>query len=212
LKLPPEVNLGESCQIDKTASIGVKPAREIKSYNLIIGSGAIIRSNTVIYLGSTIGKNLETGHNVIIREENAIGNDVCIWSNSLIDYGCKIGNRVKIHSNVYVAQFTIIEDEVFIAPGVTVANDLHPGCPFSKKCLKGPTIKKGARIGAGVVILPYVTIGEKSLIGAGSVVVEDIPPESVVVGNPGRVIKNIYELSCQTGLTDKPYKKRKGLK
>jgi acetyltransferase-like isoleucine patch superfamily enzyme len=210
--LPSEVSLGESCQIDETASIGVKPAREIASYNLIIGSGAIIRSNTVIYLGSTIGENLETGHNVIIREENAIGNDVCIWSNSLIDYGCKIGNRVKIHSNVYVAQFTTIEDEVFIAPGVTVANDLHPGCPFSKKCLKGPIIKKGARIGAGSVILPYVTIGEKSLIGAGSVVVEDVPPESVVVGNPGRVIKTIYELSCQTGLTDKPYKKGEGVK
>lgn len=205
MKLPDKVILGNNCKIDETARVGFPPERKIESYELKIGAGAIIRSNSIIYLGSTIGENFETGHNVVVREENQIGNDVCIWSNSIIDYGCKIGYRVKIHCNVYVAQFTEIEDDVFIAPGVTFANDLHPGCKLSKKCLKGPTIKKGAKIGAGVVLLPYVTIGEKSLIGAGSVVVNDIPAESVAVGNPARVIKSIYDLRCDTGLTDKPY-------
>lgn len=205
MKLPVNVFIGSNCKIDETAKLGFPPERKIKNTELKIGEGAIIRSNSIIYLGTTIGKKLETGHNVIIREENQVGNEVCIWSNSVIDYGCKIGNRVKIHCNVYVAQFTEIEDDVFIAPGVTIANDLHPGCKYSKKCLKGPVIKKGAKIGAGAVLLPYVIIGEKSLIGAGSVVVDDIPPESVAVGNPAKVIKSIYDLKCDTGLTDKPY-------
>lgn len=205
MKLPVNVFIGSSCKIDETAKLGFPPERKIKNTELKIGEGAIIRSNSIIYLGTNIGEKLETGHNVIIREENQVGNEVCIWSNSVIDYGCKIGNRVKIHCNVYIAQFTEIEDDVFIAPGVTIANDLHPGCKYSKKCLKGPVIKKGAKIGAGAVLLPYVIIGEKSLIGAGSVVVNDIPPESVAVGNPAKVIKSIYDLECETGLTDKPY-------
>lgn len=207
MKLGANVFTGSNCKIDQTAQVGFKPERKIENYRLTIGAGAIIRSNSIIYLGSIIGENFETGHNVVIREENQIGNNVCIWSNSVVDYGCRIGNRVKIHCNVYVAQFTEIEDDVFVAPGVTFANDLHPGCNFSKKCLKGPIIKKGAKIGAGAVLLPYVTIGEKSLIGAGSVVVDDIPPESVAVGNPARVIKSIYDLECDTGLTDKPYRR-----
>ena len=64
---------------------------------------------------------------MIIREDCLIGDDVAIWSNTVVDYGCRIGDRVKIHSNCYVAQFTELEDDVFLAPGVTIANDLFPG-------------------------------------------------------------------------------------
>lgn len=171
--------------IDKTAIIGHNAERKIKNSRLIIGKGAKIRSGTVIYKGSEIGDHLETGHNVVIREENNIGNNFSIWSNSIIDYGCKIGDNVKIHSNCYVAQFTTIEDDVFLAPGVTIANDRYP----PSKNLIGPTIKKGARVGINATILPGVTIGEKALIGAGAVVTKDIPPRAVAYGNPAEVKK-----------------------
>ncbi|MCX7957315.1 MAG: N-acetyltransferase [Endomicrobia bacterium] len=199
--------IGKNCKIDKTAKLGVKPLREIKGEKILyIGDNAIIRSNTVIYLGTKIGKNFQTGHNVIIREENIIGENFQIWSNSVIDYGCKIGNNVKIHSNCYISQYTIIEDDVFIAPGVIFANDLHPGCEYSKKCMHGPVIKKGTKIGCNVTVLPFITIGEYSLVGAGAVVCEDVPAYSVVYGNPAVVRKKIWQLKCKTGLTDKPYK------
>ena len=203
--LSEKATLGEGCQIDEGVLIGYPSGRVIQSERLIIGKNARIRSGSVIYGGSEIGNNLQTGHNVVIREENVIGDNFRIWNNSVVDYGCLIGNNIKIHCGVYIAQYTVIEDDVFLAPGVVVANDIHPGCKYSAQCMKGPIIKKGAQIGVNVTLFPFITIGEHSLIGGGSVVTKDVPPRSVVYGNPARVIKNIDDLRCITGLTDKPY-------
>ena len=204
--MKPRIHLGKNPQIDQSVLLGYLSPRELRDDNLTIGDNPLIRSGSVIYAGTSIGRNLQTGHNVIIREENTIGNDFCIWSNSIIDYGCKIGNRVRIHSNVYVPQYTEIEDEVFIAPSATFANDLHPGCTFSAECMRGPLLKRGCQIGVNATILPFVTIGEAAVIGSGAVIVEDVPPRSVVVGNPGRVICTTDKLGCSTGHTDHPYR------
>jgi len=197
------ISIGKESKIDHRAIVGHKAERRIKSRSLHIGKNANIRSGSVIYEGSKIGSHLETGHNVVIREENSIGNNLSIWSNSVIDYGCKIGNNVKIHSNCYIAQFTTIEDNVFIAPGVMFAND---PCPPCGKCLKGPKIKKGANIGINVTILPGVIIGEYSLIGAGAVVTKDVKPGTVVYGNPAQAKKTIEELNCRYAFKN-PYLK-----
>jgi acetyltransferase-like isoleucine patch superfamily enzyme len=201
------INCEKNIHCDPGVIIGYTPDRPIKNLELRIGIGARFRSGTIVYAGSSIGANMETGHNVIIREENNLGDNVSIWSNSIIDYGCIIGNNVKIHSNNYIPQFTEIEDEVFIAPGCTFANDVHPGCPNSKEIMKGPILKKGAIIGVSVTIIPNVTIGEYSLIGSGAVVTKDVPPYSVVVGNPARRIGNIKELKCKCGKKDYCYER-----
>jgi acetyltransferase-like isoleucine patch superfamily enzyme len=194
--------LGDPHEIDPGVLLGYLTGRPIEDTTLWIGPNARIRSGTVIYAGSTIGAGLETGHHVVIREENAIGDGLNIWNNSTIDYGCTIGTGVKIHCNVYVAQFTTLEDEVFLAPGVTIANDLHPVCTL---CMRGPTIKRGARIGVNATLLPHVTIGEGALIGAGSVVTHDIAPHTVAYGNPARPVKPVDELTCAFGLVARPY-------
>ena len=162
---------------------------------LTLGTGARVRSGTIIYSGSTIGHRLATGHNVVIRERCDIGDDVSVWSNTVVDYGCRIGDGVKIHSNCYIAQFTIIENGAFLAPGISIANDLYPGSVRSAELMTGPVIGAGAQIGVGVTILPYVTIGAGSLIGAGSVVTTDIPPGVVAVGNPARPTKRVADLT-----------------
>lgn len=188
--------LGEGHGIDPLAVIGEATPRTIEDQTLRIGKNAVIRSGSVIYRGAVIGDHFNTGHYVIIREENVIGSHVSVWSNTIIDYGCRIGNNVKIHSQVYVAQFTVIEDDVFMAPGVIIGNDLHPGCEKSRECLKGPVIKKGAQIGLNVTLLPYITIGERALIGAGSVVTRDIPAGKVAYGNPAKVVADIADVKC----------------
>lgn len=198
------MKIGKNAQIDWGVLLGYLSGRSIDNQELVIGDNAQIRSNTVIYAGTRIGHNLETGHNVVIREENIIGDNFQIWSNSIIDYQCKIGNNVKIQNNVYISQYTIIEDGVRIGPGVGTAWDLHPDCG---KCKKGPVIKRGANIGINVTILPHVVIGERALIGGGSVVTRDIPPETVAYGNPARPMGSIYDLQCMEGLVDRPYKK-----
>lgn len=201
-----EVILGAHAVLDEGVKLGYYSPRKGVETILRIGDRAVIRSGTIIYAGSTIGDSLETGHNVVIREQNTIGSHLSIWNNSVIDYGCTIGNNVKIHCNIYIAQFTVLEDDVFLAPGVTIANDIHPGCPDSRECMRGPILKKGVQIGVNVTILPFLTIGERALVGSGSVVTKDVPPGTVVFGNPARVRGSINDLDCVTDIRDKgPY-------
>ena len=156
---------GTDCHFDLGVFLGYRTGRKIQLQPTRIGNGAYVRTGTVIYTNTVIGSGLETGHNVVIREENVIGDHFSVWNNSCVDYGCVIGNDVKIHNNVYIAQFTTIEDDVFLAPGVVVANDPHPICT---KCMKGPTLKRGSRIGVNATLLPHITIGEGALIGGAA--------------------------------------------
>jgi acetyltransferase-like isoleucine patch superfamily enzyme len=166
---------------------------------LILGAGARLRSGTVLYDGTTIGQRLQTGHGVVIREGCQVGDDVSVWSNSVVDYGCRIGDRVKIHCNCYVAQYTELEDDVFLAPGVTIANDLYPGDERSARLMAGPRIGAGAQIGVNVTILPFVRIGAGALVGAGSVVTRDIPARMVAFGHPAAVRHPVSDLPAIDG-------------
>lgn len=162
---------------------------------LLLGSDAQLRSGTVLYDGSRIGDRLQTGHHVVVREDCEIGDDVCIWSNTVVDYSCRIGDRVKIHANCYVAQYTEIMDGAFLAPGVTIANDLYPGQEESAAMMSGPWIGPGAHLGVNVTVLPFIRIGAGCLIGAGSVVTGDVPPGLVAFGNPARVHGRVAQLA-----------------
>jgi len=196
-----EVTLGSGACIDPGVLLGYPTGRPIEYKPAEIGKEAHIRANTIIYCNVQIGDGLETGHNVVIREENVIGDHFRIWNNSVVDYGCRIGNNVRIHSGVYIAQYTTIEEEVFLAPGVVVANDLHPICTH---CMRGPTIKRRARIGCNSTLLPRIIIGESALVAAGCVVTGDVPNGMVVAGNPARVICAVDELKCQSGKVATP--------
>ncbi len=185
-----EVRLGADGCIDEDVILGYPCGRLPQGGVVTVGNRSKIRSGSVIYQAVTIGSEFESGHHVVIREQNKIGDRVAIWSNTLIDYGCVIGNGVKIHVNGYIAQYSVIEDDVFLAPGVIFGNDKYPVSPL----LEGPRIGKGASIGVNVTILPGVVIGAGALVGAGSVVTKDVPSGVVVAGNPARVVTSQKEL------------------
>jgi acetyltransferase-like isoleucine patch superfamily enzyme len=189
-----EVRIGADAVADESVLLGY-PSPRCGATLLSIGPDARLRSGTVVYAGSTLGRRLETGHNVIIREETRVGDDVSIWSNSVIDYGCVIGDRVKIHSNCYVSQYTELEDDVFLAPGVTIANDLYPGSRASEESMAGPLIRTRAQIGVNATILPYITIGRGAIIGAGAVVTRDVPDGMLAYGNPAVVAREVPDVS-----------------
>jgi acetyltransferase-like isoleucine patch superfamily enzyme len=179
---------------DPDVQVGYAPDRPT-GLSFSLGTGARLRSGTVLYAGSRIGARLQTGHHVVIREDCEIGDDVSVWSNSVVDYGCRIGDGVKIHSNCYVAQYTEIGPGAFLAPGVTCANDLYPGQSDSAAVMSGPVIGAGAQLGVNVTVLPFVRIGPGSIVGAGSVVTRDVPAGAVVYGNPATVRGQVDDLT-----------------
>lgn len=195
------VELGPNVLIEDYCIIGAPPKGHREGdLKTRIGEGAYFRSHTVVYAGNTIGKNFQTGNKVNIREQNEIGDNVSIGTLSVIEHHVRIGNNVRIHSQAFIPEYSVLEDGAWIGPNVVLTNAKYPLSPDAKKNLKGPTVRKGAKIGANVTILPGVVIGENALVGAGSVVVEDVPDGAVVVGNPARVIKHISELPYQGGL------------
>ena len=127
-----------------------------------------------------------------------IGDDVKIGTFVEIQKGAKIGNRCKISSHTFICEGVTLEDEVFVGHNVTFTNDRFPRATANGKlqteadwpCI--PTlVKHGASIGSGAVLLCGITVGENALVGAGSVVTRDVPPDAVVAGNPARVIKSL---------------------
>jgi len=188
-----DLQIGDGLVADDGVTLGYASSRSA-AQQLVLGPGARLRTGTVLYAGVEIGSGFQSGHHVIVREGTRIGDQVAVWSNAVIDYGCVIGNRAKIHCNCYVAQFTELEDDVFLAPGVTIANDLFPGNPESAAAMAGPLIRAGAQIGVNATILPYVTIGAGAIVGAGSVVTRDIPPATVAYGHPAVPVRRVDEL------------------
>jgi UDP-2-acetamido-3-amino-2,3-dideoxy-glucuronate N-acetyltransferase len=133
-----------------------------------------------------------------------IGDDSKIGTFVEIQKGAKIGRRCKISSHSFICEGVTLEDEVFIGHGVIFTNDLFPRATTANgslqtesdwKCI--PTlVKRGASIGSGATLLCGITIGERALVGAGSVVTKDVPADTIVAGNPARVIKSMIPISA----------------
>jgi acetyltransferase-like isoleucine patch superfamily enzyme len=190
------VLLADGCTIDEFVLVGVLPRGfQAGDMETRIGAGAVIRSHTVIYAGNVIGANFQTGHGVMVRESNQIGSNVSIGTHSVIEHHVQISDNVRIHTNAFIPEFSILEEGAWVGPHVVFTNALYPLGWDTKASLKGPHILPGAKIGANATLLPAVVIGQNALVGAGSVVIHDVPDGKVVAGNPARIIRDISELS-----------------
>jgi len=189
------VTLGDGTVVEDFSLVGVAPrGAQDGELATVIGERAVIRSHTVIYAGNVIGRNFQTGNKVNIRESNRIGDNVSIGTLSVVEHHVEIGNGVRIHTQVFIPEFSVLEDGCWIGPNVVLTNAKYPLSPGVKDSLVGPVVRRNAKIGANATLLPGVVIGEGALVGAGAVVVRDVPPGAVVVGNPARVIRHVSDL------------------
>ncbi len=195
------VTLGEGTVVEDFSLVGVAPrGAQDGELPTTIGERAVIRSHTVIYAGNVIGRNFQTGNKVNIRESNRIGDNVSIGTLSVVEHHVDIGNNVRIHTQVFIPEFSVLEDGCWIGPNVVLTNAKYPLSPGVKDSLAGPVVRRNAKIGANATLLPGVVIGEGALVGAGAVVVRDVPAGAVVVGNPAHVIRHVSDLPYSNDL------------
>ena len=173
------VELGKNTRVEDFCIIGM--SNDASNEFTRIGENSLIRSGTYIYAGNQIGERFFTGNKVNVRENNEIGDDVSIGTLSVIEHSVTIGNGVRIHSNCFVPEYTVLEDGVWIGPGVVITNSKYPNKVDSKALLEGVRICRNAVVGASVTILPGITVGEGALIGAGTIVLKDVPPNSLIL-------------------------------
>lgn len=157
-----------------------------------IGKGTVVSSTAIIEEGCVIGKRCFIGHNVVMRPRTIIGNKTVIGHLTVFEGECIVGNECLIHAQCHITKGAVIEDKVFIAPGFVGCNDndmLHMRRHLKEFVPNGYHIGRGARLGAGVLVLPGVKIGQNSVIGVGSIVTKNVPPFSKVYGkSPARII------------------------
>ena len=191
--------MGDDVQILDYAVVGKQPALSPRSTAareelppLEIGPGTIVSTGAVIFAGTRLGARVIVGDQSCVRERCEIGDDAVIGRGTLVENDTTIGAFTKIQANAYITAYSTLEDEVFIAPCVITTNDNYMGRTDKRHALRrGPTIRRGARVGGGAVLLPGIEIGEEAFVGAGAVVLGDVPPRAVMVGNPARQIRDV---------------------
>ena len=195
----PGTVVGDGCQILDYAVVGKQPTLSPRSTvqqeelrPLELGPGTIVSTGAIVFAGSRLGARVIVGDQACVRERCEIGDDVVIGRGSLVENDTTVGARTKIQAMVYVTAYATLEEDVFLAPCVQTSNDNFMGRTERRHELrKGPTIRRGARVGVGAVLCPAVEIGAEAFVGAGAVVVNDVPPAVVVVGNPARVLRAV---------------------
>ncbi|HMI29157.1 MAG TPA: hypothetical protein VK490_05575 [Gaiellaceae bacterium] len=195
----PGTVIGDGCKILDHAVVGKQPTLSPRSTAtheelrpLELGPGTIVSTGAIVFAGSRLGAHVIVGDQACVRERCEIGDDVVIGRGSLVENDSTVGARTKIQAMAYVTAYATLEEDVFLAPCVQTSNDNFMGRTERRHALRrGPTIRRGARVGVGAVLCPAVEVGAEAFVGAGAVVVKDVPPGAVVVGNPARVLRDV---------------------
>lgn len=164
--------------------------RKVHDHPLKIDDNALIRSGSIIYAGSEIGCNFQTGHQVTIREMSKIGDYVNVGTLSDIQGNCEIGSYVRMHSNVHIGQLSKIDNFVWIYPYVVLTNDPTP--PSTQ--FTGVHISPFAVVATGAIIMPGLKIGQDALVAAGAIVTKPVESYTVVAGNPAKKISDVRKI------------------
>ena len=192
------VRIGSRSYVGPNCVLGFPSAAELEktvgSHRLetkgltALGENCTVRPGTAIYSNVTIGNNVSFGHNTLVREKVAIGDESKIGTNSVVDGTSQIGKRVWVQTGVYICTYSTVEDGVFLGPCCVFTNDKYvTQKPFK---LVGPTVKKGASIGANALLFPGVTIGEGAIVGSQAMVNTDVPPRTIYAGIPAKKIRD----------------------
>ena len=158
-----------------------------------LGSGVTVCAGAIVLAGASIADGAVIGDQAHVRERSVVGEGTVVGRGSAVDNDVVIGARVRIQTGCYITAFSAVEDDVFVAPGVTLTNDNTMGRHGPDHRLRGAVLRRACRVGGRAVLLPGVEIGEEAFVAAGAVVVRDVPPRAVVMGVPARAVRQVTE-------------------
>lgn len=196
----PSTLIGEGTYIGSNSSIGRLPraaaTSTVKKQDALpalkVGRNCTIGCSSVIYSGTELSDGVFVGDRSLIRERCVIGEKTVIGSGSAVENDTKIGAYTKVQTGCYITAYMEIEEKAFIGPMVTTTNDNYMGRTEKRfKYIKGATVRKGARIGGGAILLPGVEVAEETFVAAGSLVTKDTAPRKVFKGFPAREIRDV---------------------
>jgi acetyltransferase-like isoleucine patch superfamily enzyme len=191
--------IADGCVIGDHAVLGKRPRLAGHSRNsgqvgaLELGTGVGVGSGAIVFAGATVGAGAILGDQSFLRERSSIGERSVIGRGSVVDNDVTVGSRVRVQTNVYLTAFTLVEDDVFVGPGVLTTNDDTMSRHGPEMQLRGAILRRACRVGGGAVLTPGVEIGEEAFVAAGSVVTLDVPARAVVMGVPARVVREVGE-------------------
>ncbi len=166
-----------------------KTINQLELSKVTIGSNCVFRDGSIVYEGVKISNNLRSGHYFQIRENTVIGENCIIGTKVIIEHNVEIGDNVCLQSSSFICPNAKIGNNVTTGPNVTFLDNKY--LDYSLSPSAGPIIEENVKIGGAVTILPGIRVGSNSVIGAGSVVTKDVPPDSIYVGNPAILLRKI---------------------
>jgi len=195
----PGTVLGEGVRVLEGAVVGKQPSLSPRSTAkrdplppAEIGDGTVVSTGAIVFAGTRVGARVIVGDQACVRERVDIGDDVVVGRGVLVENDTTIGALTKIQADAYITAYSTLEDNVFIAPRVITTNDNFMGRTERRhELIKGPTVRRGARVGGGAILCPGIVVGEEAFVGAGAVVTKDVAPRMLVVGNPARVLRSV---------------------
>jgi acetyltransferase-like isoleucine patch superfamily enzyme len=191
------VELAPGCVIQDHAVLGARLGRDERHerphLSTRIGAGATICTAALVSEAVIVGERSLIGDQARLEQQSQIGADSVIGRLVAVSHDVQVGDRVHIQHVTNIAPPGIVEDDVFVGPGVVSTNDNTADRMNPEDELVGPVLRRGCRIGAAVTLLPAVEIGEEALVAAGSLVTRDVPARTVVMGRPARPVRAVAD-------------------